>query len=378
VSQPTKIDAHGWRADLRVDSVLLGDVRLGDVVTIGWEELSAARQVRFADGQRILVVLDPLPTQSLWRKRFPAGERSHSVLVVGSGGDAFLARPDGPTVDGLQHYLAMAPSARNEAPGARRLAELVRGGHPTVAREALAVLEGESAVGDRLDADAGASLLAAARSSEREPSLRGGALRLAARHRLPGTRETALALTEPSSPIRVDAYRALAMLPEGLPAERIERMLADPEPELRAVGVELGGEHVVRERLVGFVRNDPSPVVRLAAGRALVAGHGNGALVARHGNGAIADVIGLLDDPDIAVRTGMAESIGDRGDVAVGPLSAVVDDGSERAALAAVLGLSRAGKQGALMLASIAQAHDNKAVQAFAKLALGEAPGHKD
>jgi HEAT repeat protein len=288
-------------------------------------------------------------------------------MVVAAGGDAFLVRPDGVTLDGLEHYLAMTPDARAGAPGAERLAELVGGGHPAVAREALDLLEAEPADADRLDADGAASLLAAARSSERDPALRSSALRLAARDRLPGTRETALVLTEPASPIRADAYRALAVLPGGLSAERVDGLLGNADPDLRAVGIEVAPASTDRARFVTFVRDDPSPAVRLAAGRALVV---------RFGAGAIADVTALLDDPDTAVRSGIAESIGSLGAAAVAPLRAVVDGPSERAALAAVLGLTRAGRQGAVAIASIAETHQNKAVRTFAQLALGKAPGH--
>ena len=63
---------------------------------------------------------------------------------------------------------------------------------------------------------------------------------------------------------------------------------------------------------------------------------------------------------------------------AVAPLRAVVDGGSDRAAYAAVLGLARAGREGAREIKAIADHHERPSVQAFAKLALGEAPAsHK-
>ena len=373
VAMPTSIDTHGWRADLRVDRVLLGTERLGDTLTIAWEELSPARQVRFQDGERVLVVLDPLPTQSLWRKRFPRLDPAHPVLVVASGGDAFLGRPDGVTIDVLEHYLAMAPAAREGAPGAARLADLVRGAHPAVAAEALALLAGNPARADLLDADGADALLAAARSSEREVALREAALRLAAQHRMPGTRETALALTGAGSPIRAEAYRALATLPDGLAAEDVTRLLADADPEVRVVGIESAGDAVAAERLVALAHDDPAPAVRLAAGRARLARRDRDTAEGAH---AIAEVLPFLDDPDAGVRTGIAESLGALGADAVGPLAAVVDNGSERAALAAILGLARAGPQGGVILTSVAKAHDKEAVRAFARLALGEAPDH--
>jgi hypothetical protein len=374
VAAPTSVDVHGWRADLHVDRVLLGNVRLGDVLTIGWEELSTARQMRFVDGERVLVVLDPLPTQSLWRKRFPSPDPAHPVMVVASDGDAFLVRPDGVTLDVLEHYLVMAPGARDGAPGAGRLAELVHGGHPAVAAEALALLTASPARAAALDVDGADALLATARSNERDVALRSGALRLVAQHRMPGTRETALALTAPGSPLRAEAYRALAALPGGLSAEDVAGLLGDADPEVRAAAVEAGSASVPAERLATLAHDDPAPVVRLAAGRALLAHRRD--RDSADGAHAIATVLPLLDDPEASVRSGIAASIGALGADAVGPLAAVVDDGSERAALAAILGLARAGPQGGVMLTSIAKSHDKPAVRAFARLALGEAPEH--
>lgn len=362
------VDAHGWRADLRVDQVLRGDLVLGQTITIGWEELSASRRVRFGDGARVLVVLDPVPTQSLWRQRFPTRDPAHPVLVVAAAGDAFLTSPDGPTIDGLEHYLALAPPARAGGPGAVRLAELVGAATPSVGREALALLEGDSTLASALGVDGGAALLAAVRRVDRPLPFRAAVLLLAARQHVAGTRETARALVETDAPLRADAYRALAVLDGGLASADVERLLRDPDPALRLVAIEVAGDQVGRERERVLMRDDAAPAVRLAAGRAILARRDDG--------GGIGDVVAALDDADPTVRNGIAEAIGALGQPAVGPLSAVVDDGSERAALAAVLGLSGTGKPGGVMLASIAQGHRYPSVQAFARLALGEAPGH--
>jgi hypothetical protein len=82
----------------------------------------------------------------------------------------------------------------------------------------------------------------------------------------------------------------------------------------------------------------------------------------------------MLDDAEASVRSGMAESIGALGAQAVAPLRGVVEHGSERAALAAVLGISKSGRSGGPVLAAIADTHPNPSVQAFARLALGKAP----
>ena len=366
VSGIAAVDEHGWKADLRVDQVLRGDLAIGQTVTLAWEELSLSRRVRFVEGERVLVVVDPLPTQSLWRKRFPSRDARSPVVTIAAAGEAFLAPPDGPTIDGLAHYLALTPAARAGGPGAARLAAIVASADPAVSREALAMLDADGALAAELDADGAAALSTAARRRDRAPDFRAAALRLAARRRLPGTRETARALVETEDPIRADAYRALADLEGGLRAGDVDRLLHDPDPELRVVALEVGHASLGRETCRVVMRDDPSPAVRLAAGRVLLG----------RADGAIGDVVPLLDDPDAGVRSAIAESFGALGAPAVGPLSAVVDDGSERAALAAVLGLSRTGKPGATMLASVADSHRYPAVQAFARLALGEAPGH--
>lgn len=367
VTQPTSVDVSGWRAELRIDTVLAGSLLLGDIVTLAWEELSPTRAVRFPDGARVLVVLDALPTQSLWRKRFPARDQTRPVLVVAANGEAFLVRPDGPTVYALQHYFALTQRARAEGPGSRWLAELVRVAHPAPAREALGLLESEPARLDAIDEDGAAALLATARDGSRDLALRSGALRLAARHGFADTRAVALELAAPGSPMRGDAYRALAVLPDGLTHEQAESLLADADPALRAVGIEVIGRRAPRARVVELLRDD-APAVRLAAGRVLLA----------RDDGTIGDVIGLFDDPDASVRAGIAEAVGKRGADAIVPLRRVVDTGSERAALAAVLGLSNAGRAGGVAIADIAEHHPNAAVRGFAKLGLGELPGgHK-
>ena len=317
VSEPASIDVHGWRAVLRVDHVLSGSLRLGDTVTIAWEELSAARQVRFADGERVLVVLDPLPTQSLWRKRFPTADRAHPVLVVASSGDAFLARPDGGTLDALGHYLAMTPDARNGKPGVQRLAELVRGGHPAVAREALALLEGDPARADLLGADGAASL------ARRRPQLRARAR--AARWRV-GPRRA-----PPSPGYARDRARARSS-----PARRFAPTPIVPWPRFPTAFRPSGWRACCRTRIpicassVSRWRATTSPASdwwrsRVGIRRRRCASPPGARCSPATATTGSPTSSALLDDPDAAVRSGIAESIGVLGEAAVAPLRAVVD-----------------------------------------------------
>src|SRR5688572_13685603 len=61
---------RAWRALVRVESVLVGEPAPGPV-PVAWEELASGRPPRFADGDRVLLALEPLPTGSLWRQRIP-------------------------------------------------------------------------------------------------------------------------------------------------------------------------------------------------------------------------------------------------------------------------------------------------------------------
>jgi hypothetical protein len=368
VSGPAKVDLHGWTASLAVDGVLLGSVALGDKLQIAWEELSTARRERFTDGDRILVVLERLPTQSLWRKRFPNADAQHPVFAVASAGDAFLRSPDGATTAELEHYLAMSSSAREGGPGSVKLAEIVGAADPSVAREALDLLAARPDLAAELGDDGAEFLLRAASDATRDPAVRRGALALAAKNALPGVREAALKLAEPGSSLRADAYRTLGML-GGVSAAEIEKLLDDPDADLRIAGAELAAAPALRPRLVKIARNDSSARVRLAVARALLAGDGSAA---------ISDTIALLDDSDADVRKGVAASIGSVGKDAVEPLRTVVEKGSEPAALAAVYGLSRAGKEGATALYFIANSHTNEKIRNFAGLALGKPLAHDD
>ena len=73
-----------------------------------------------------LLVLDPLPTQSLWQKRFLQRDESRRMLVVAARGDAFLRDPDGATAASLEHFWAMNSEARDSAARPGRMASTKR------------------------------------------------------------------------------------------------------------------------------------------------------------------------------------------------------------------------------------------------------------
>jgi len=364
ISSRRPIDDKAWTAALVVDESVTGPVAVGKTTTITWEELSASRQVRFDDGERVLVVLDPVPDQTLWTRRMSRPE-NHADYIVAEHGDAFVRSPDPGSLDALLHYLMLAPQAQGGAPGAVRLVELAEAGNAVLAAEAITLLGQRKNLANDLGDPGTRILLHIAESPRNEAGVRTAALRLAAARSLPGTKETALALSQPGSAMRVEAVRALTALPSGLtPAQKLE-LLDDPDAAVRVIAIEVAGSAASRARIVEMMKKDSSPQVRLAAGVALVA---------RDGSAALSDVMPLLDDPDAAVRMGMARRIGEVGSAAVEPLRNVVDRGSERAALAAVVGLTRAGHDGAAELVLLAHSHPNEKVKTFASLALGKAP----
>ncbi len=364
ISNRKPIDDKAWTAALVVDESVSGPVAVGKTTAITWEELSASRQVRFDDGERVLVVLEPVPDQSLWTRRMSRPE-NHADYIVAEHGDAFLRNPDPGSLDALLHYLMLAPQAQAEAPGAVRLVELAEAGNAVLGAEAIGLLGQRKNLANDLGDPGTRILLHIAESPRNEAGIRIAALRLAAARSLPGTKETALALSQPGSPLRVEAVRALAGLPSGLTATQKLELLDDPDAAVRVIGVEAADSAPSRARIVEMMKKDSSAQVRLAAGTALVA---------RDGSAALSDVMPLLDDPDGTVRMGMARRVGEVGSAAVEPLRNVVDKGSERAALAAVVGLTRAGHDGAAELVLLAHSHPNEKVKAFASLALGKAP----
>ena len=150
IDSVAKIDRHGWRATLAVERDLLAtaasDAPVTEVLAIGWEELAEGRPPRFSDGDRVLVALDPLPGQTLWRNRFP----KRDGFAVAERGTAFLRDPDAATLDGLARYLGVAAAEREESPGVEALAALVQTAAAPVAEGAVGRLESVPGLGTQV------------------------------------------------------------------------------------------------------------------------------------------------------------------------------------------------------------------------------------
>jgi hypothetical protein len=365
VRQPATVDTHGRSATLEVERSLAGDLAAGASQRIAWEELALARPPRFADGDRVLVALDPLPGASLWRQRFPVTKTSPDVRVVAAAGDAFLRRPDEATIDLLARYLALPPAERVTAPGVGALAALVRGADPHVAAAALRRLGTVPGLDAQLDDAARAALAAAAQDASRPTDLRSALIAWIGRARLVALRPAIEALAGAASPVQADALEALIALDGGLPADRGDALLRSTDPRLRTVGVRSLSGARARERLLALSKNDPAPEVRAAALQRLV--DVGGAAAAE-------DASAGLFDPDRSVRGAAAVALGKVGEPAVPTLLRLAMTRTGDAASGPVVALSLAGPAGAKALVEVARSHDDPEVRKIALFALGHGP----
>ncbi|TFG97288.1 MAG: hypothetical protein E4H11_02155, partial [Myxococcales bacterium] len=235
VAEPRAIDAHGFSALLRVESSLTGSSPPGAVVRIGWEELAASRASRFAEGERVLIALEPLPGASLWATRFPDPKERSQVFGVAMRGEAFLRSPASGDVDLLRHYLKLAPRDREQALGVALLVELAARSDPPLAIGAVQRLGRHTALAEQLDADAASRLVVALLRSDAGPELTSQLLDLVARQRPAALRAPleALATGEGLAPPVV--FAALAALDAEVDPDRTERLLAASAPAYREV-----------------------------------------------------------------------------------------------------------------------------------------------
>ncbi|HVP28283.1 MAG TPA: HEAT repeat domain-containing protein [Myxococcota bacterium] len=367
VHEPERVDLQGRAAWLEVESVVAGEGTPGRRVRFAWEELAQGRPDRFAEGERVLVALAPLPSGSLWHQRFPIVAGVPPVRVVAAGGDAFLRRPDPVTVDLLTRYLALPAEERGGPPGALALARLVAGGEPVVAAASLrrlAELPGSAA---KLG-DAGARTLGGALEDAARPrGLRAAIVAFAGDQRVVALRSRLVALATPGGELEPEAIAALATLDGGLPADRAEALLASADPRVRAVAAGLVSGPKAEQRLAGLLRNDPSAEVRAAAATALLE---------PGGPGAVGDAAPGLFDRDSTVKAATAKAMGSLGERAVPTLQQLTMERSAEEAKGPIAALSLAGMPGARALVEIASTHPDPAVRTLARFALGSVPSH--
>jgi hypothetical protein len=357
---PTRVDLHGWSAELRVERALAGDLSARSVVRIAWEELSGSRPARFRDGDRILVALGPLPGASLWSRRFP----ERDAMAVAAGGDAFLRAPEEASVEALAGLLSLTPEQRQGTPGIESLIGLVSRAQTPLAQAALRELADVPDLDSRMSPGARGELAGALADPGRPLELRCGVLGLIGERHLESLRSAVDRHARPGSPVEAEALAALARLDGGLPPERVALLIASENPEIRAVGVRNARATPSERRLSGILREDRDPRVRAAAVETLLAARGDAALDS---------ATAALFDGDAQVREAAVRGLAGLGSAAVPTLENLVERRVADEARAPLAALALAGPDGRRALERIAAHHPDQRVRELARLMLGRA-----
>jgi len=368
VAEPSQIDAHGYTARLRVETALAGPVPAGAELRIGWEELAASRAPRFAEGEVVLVALEPLPGASIWAARFPDPELRSRVFGVSMRGDAFLRAPSPRALERLEHYLRLAAADREGANGVAILAELAAEAEPPLAVGAAQRLARLSGLAAKLDPPAAALVVAALVRTDAGSEIQTSLLEIVARERPPALRAPLEALASREALAPAVVFEALAALDSGVAPARAARLLRDSTPAHREVAARHASGPGAREELARLARSDPAASVRAVAIERLVA---------LGGESAAPDGISALHDPDPSVRGAAARALGSLGAAAVPSLRREVESSDVDAARAAVVALQLTGSPDAkAALVEIADSHRDESVRALAAIALGRKVGH--
>jgi hypothetical protein len=361
------LDARGWRATVAVESALVGSAEPGQRVVIAWEELAGSRPPRFANGDRVLLALEPLVAGSLWRKRFQDPREIPSASGVAQRGAAFLRTPAPGSVSILQHYLLLPADLRSGPAGQRHLLALAADAQRplavSAARRLAALTSGAPLGGD----DAPLVLRALARA-ESDAELATSLLSWIERRQPLGLVPALDAALAARAGAPATFVRARGLLGEGLPGERERALLASPSADLRAAAASVASP-AAASRLADLLRRDPASEVRLAALRRLAR---------LEGPAALESLLDAFDDADPAVRNEAALHAAAFGPEVVPRLQDAAG-WPWPAPQSAVLGLSHSNNDAArAVLAKLAEEHPDVRVRTLAEIALGRSIGHKD
>lgn len=353
IRDPSSLDRHGRVAGLEVERGLRGPHAAGAELRIVWEELSDAADLRFRDGQRVLLVLEPAPDWSLWRERL--GEEG--VLAIAARGQAWLADPESGSIGALERFLALPPAQRRSQAEALALADLVAEAQSELALGALSRLASEDAA---TYADVGVRLRAALLDPTRALEVRRGILALPVPALAP-LRPAIDQLTR-GGVLELEALEAVARLDGALPQARVLELLARPDAAARVLAIQRAGSALDVEQLARLARHDDAPAVRRAA---VVA------LAARPEPAALLSTGESLFDPEHSVRAEAAVRLGARGGEAVPLLLRLALEHGAPDAGGPVVALGLAGPEGREALVRIMTTHEDEAVRSLAALALG-------
>jgi HEAT repeats len=359
------LDATGWRASLAVESVLTGGAAPERLV-IAWEELASSRPPRFANGDRVLLALEPLAGGSLWRKRFPEPTALLAARTPAQRGTAFLRQPSQGSLSLLQHYLLLPAELRGGPAGQRHLTALAADAERALAVSAarrLTELSGEGTLGAE---DAAVALRALARG-ESDAELAGWLLLWVEREQPVGLAPALDAALEAPAGAPAIFVQARGLLGDGLPAERERVLLASPSAPRRAAAAGVAGPAQV-DRLADLVRRDPAPEVRVAALRRLAR---------LEGPASLDTLLDAFDDADGSVRSQAALHAAAFGPEAVPRVQAVASGWPWPASQTAVIALRHSNSaESRAALEELAAEHPDERVRAIAALALGRDIGH--
>lgn len=358
-----QLDAHGFAAWLTVERVLAGDCGAAPRLRLGWEELARGRAPRFADGDRVVAALEPIPGHTLWRSRFAADLARGPVYTPAARGDAWERDPDAATVDLLGAFVAAgADDARRIA-----LAHLARTAPSGLALAAVARLDADGGGAAPLPAEAATALAACLADAGRPPEVRRRVLAAAGRARWANLRDAVAAAGAAGSDVAAPAIAALADIDGMLPDERVATLLASTDAGLRAVGARYAQSEAALDALAPLALADPAAEVRAAAAATLV----------RHrGVAAFAAIRPAFGDAAPEVPVALAAAIAPLGASAVAPLEELFLGGSFAEARGAALALHGLGAPGRECLARLAREAGDERRRHLAEIAVGRLETH--
>ncbi|MBW2230932.1 MAG: HEAT repeat domain-containing protein [Deltaproteobacteria bacterium] len=375
VSGVERIDARAFGATLVVETPLVAgkpvDASIAEDTPIQfvWEERAPSRPARFANGDRILVALEPLPGDSVWLTRIPEPSARQRTFYIAERGDAFLRRPALGTVTILEHHLALSPRDRRGAAGVVQLANLARGAASPLALDAIGALGAIPALDAKLDRTTSAWLVEALVRTDATARVQQAMLELIAERRLRSlepvleerVRSTSARSRPDGSPELADplVYAALAALDVEIDAATLTGLLEAAAPGHRLALVRASRD---RATLRDLARNDADPSVRAAALERFVT---------LQPQSAAPTAIDALYDRDPIVRASAAAALARIGPAAVSDLRRVVNDDSQPAGVAAIHALREIQPEGTRALFEIAKTSPDESMRAAARLALG-------
>ena len=361
VRRVVALDERSFLAHLEVERSLSGSHASGEELAFAWDERLRDGPRRFGEGRRVLLVLEPLPGWSIWRKRL--GDRR--AVGVALRGEAFVLDPDPRTVDLLAAWLARSPAERSGTAALPALAALVEGASPGVARGALDRIDRTPGLARGLAGAPTGSLRRALLDAGRPDSLREAFVQQIGQRGLVAFRPELEALAHAPGPLAPAAVTAWAALPGGLATAEVESLMSRSESAVRAAALAGAPAGFPIARLQAALSEDPAPEVRSAAVYALVE---------RQGMSVFAQLAPLLDDPNQPEGAAAIRALGGLGEPAVAPLARRARARGLTGARGPLLALSLAGPQGLAALREIGATHPDESVRGLANFLLGRMP----